>query len=232
MNIVYAMTHHVYEWILPSIRSLADPNPRAKVFILAEDDELPFQLPMPAEIRNVSGQQWFTEAGVNYNNSYKYINLLKVRYPSILQVDKVIHLDIDTIVCDRLDGLWNTDVTGKWFAACPEAQQYYHPFGEKYYNMGVALINLEQMREDGIEQTMQDYLNDVEQPFADQDAWNKYGLEAEKAADLDVRWNESIVTGRTDHPGIVHYCGMKNWYTRFNMPRVAYLNQYRKEVSR
>ena len=232
MNIVYAMTHHVYEWILPSIRSLADTNPRAKVFILAEDDELPFQLPMPAEIRNVSGQQWFTEAGVNYNNSYKYINLLKVRYPSILQVDKVIHLDIDTIVCDRLDGLWNTDVTGKWFAACPEAQQYYHPFGEKYYNMGVALINLEQMREDGIEQTMQDYLNDVEQPFADQDAWNKYGLEAEKAADLDVRWNESIVTGRTDHPGIVHYCGMKNWYTRFNMPRVAYLNQYRKEVSR
>lgn len=227
MNIVYAMTRHVYERILPSIRSLNDTNPDARVFILAEDDKLPFDLPMKAEIINVADQAYFPKSGVNYNNDFKYINLLKVRYPSILPVDKVIHMDIDTIVCDSLNGLWETDLEGKWFGACRERQTYHNPFGKAYYNMGVAVINLEQMRIDGIEQAMQDYLNDVKQPFADQDAWNKYGPAAGKVAEIDVRWNESATTGRTNHPGIVHYCGMKDWFTRFDMPRVAYLNQYR-----
>ena len=227
MNIVYAMTHHVYDWILPSLRSLAAHNPDARVFILAEHDELPFDLPIRAEIINVGGQTWFPESGVNYHTSFKYINLLKVRYPSILPVDKVIHLDIDTIICDDLTGLWETDVEGKWFAACAERRGHYRPFGDTYYNMGIALINLKQMREDGIEQPMQDYLNTVKQPFADQDAWNKYGIEAGKITELDVRWNESGPTGQTTHPGIVHYCGIGKWFTIFTMPRIEYLNQYR-----
>lgn len=228
MNIVYAMTHHVYQWILPSIRSLKDTNPDAQVYILAEDNELPFDLPMKATVINVTNQTYFPKSGVNYNNDFKYINLLKVRYPSILPVDKVIHLDIDTIICDSLKGLWETDLTGKWFGACREHRAHYRPFGEDYYNMGVAVINLEQMRKDGIEQKMQDYLNDVKQPFADQDAWNKYGLEQNKIVPIDIRWNEAIATGETKHPAIVHYCGIKDWFTRFNMPRVSYLNAYRK----
>lgn len=227
MDIVYAMTHHVYEWILPSIRSLKDTNPDARVFILAEGDELPFDLPMKAEIINVTDQTYFPKSGVNYNNDFKYINLLKVRYPSILPVDKVIHLDIDTIICDSLEPLWNTNLKGKWFAAVPEVQKWYRPFGDKYYNMGVAVINLKQMRKDGAEIPMQDYLNTVKQPFADQDAWNKYGLEADKIVPLDNRWNEALATGRTDNPGIVHYCGIKSWFTNQGMPRVEYLNKYK-----
>lgn len=229
MNIVYAMTRHVYEWILPSLRSLAKHCPEARVFILAEDDELPFALPMQAEIINVTGQTYFPQSGINYNNDFKYINLLKVRYPSLLPVDKVIHLDIDTIICDSLREMWETDLTDKWFAACPESKQHwYHPFGEAYYNMGVALINLEQMRKDGIEPKMQAYLNDVKQPFADQDAWNKYGIEQNKIVPLAAKWNESAPVGCTEHPAIVHYCGIKDWFTNANIFRVEYLNQYRE----
>lgn len=228
MNIVYAMTHHVYDWVIPSIRSLKDTNPDAHVFILAEDDELPFDLPMKAEIINVADQTYFPSSGVNYNNDFKYINLLKVRYPSILPVDKVIHLDIDTIVCDSLEPLWNTNLEGKWFAAVPEIQKWYRPFGDKYYNMGVAVINLKQMRTDGVEIKMQNYLNTVKQPFADQDAWIKYGLEEDKIVPVSIRWNESNPTGMTLNPGIIHYCGIKNWFTNQSMTRVEYLNKYRK----
>ena len=228
MNIVYAMTHHVYPWILPSIRSLAEHHPDARVFLLAEDDEMPFDLPMPVEIINVSGQTWFPESGVNYNTPFKYINLLKVRYPSILPVDKVIHLDIDTIVCDDLTGMWETDLTGKLFAACPEILGTYRPFGETYYNMGVAVINLAQMREDGIEHLMTHYLNVIRRPFADQDAWNKYAIREDKAVALDVRWTESKPTGCTPRPAIVHYCGIGDWFTNRDMFRVSYLNRYRE----
>lgn len=233
MNVVYALTHHVYEWILPSLRSLAATNPGTRVFILCEDDEFPYELPIKAEIINVTGQKWFpADKCVNYNTSFKYINLLKVRYPTILPVDKVIHLDIDTIICDSLKEMWSTDLTGKWVGACLERNGTYRPFGDRYWNMGVALINLKQMRKDKIEQKMQDYLNGIRQPYADQDAWNRYGTEQDKFVTLDTRWNESVVTGRTAHPGIIHYCGMKDWYTRFDMPRVEYLNEYRREDAR
>jgi len=228
MNIVYAMTHHVYEWILPSLRSLAATNPDARVFILAEHDELPFALPMPAEVINVTGQTYFPEGGVNYNNDFKYINLLKVRYPSILPVDRVIHLDIDTIICDSLDGLWDTDLYGKWLGAVPERQTWYKPFGEHYYNMGIAVLNLRQMRADRIEYPMQDYLNLVKQPFADQDAFNLFGIGEDKIVPVDVRWNEGSPTGYTDNPAIVHYCGIKSWFTNRTMHRVEFLNKYRE----
>lgn len=227
MNVVYALTRNVYEYLLPSMRSLAEHNPKARVFVLAEDDELPFDLPIDAEIINVTGQEWFPKDGVNYNNAFSYINLLKVCYPLILPVKKVIHLDADTIICDSLEGMWKTDVKGKWVAACKETLSSYKPFGKTYYNMGVAMINLEQMKKDKIIPAMVDYLNTVKQPWADQDAWNKYGLEQDKFVALDKRWNECFATGQTDNPAIVHYCGMRDWFTRRRMPRKEYLDKYR-----
>ncbi len=231
MNIVYAMTRNAYEWILPSITSLVEHNPKVRVFILAEDNSLPFSLPVEAEIINVTDQTYFPKDGVNYNTPFKYVNLLKVRYPSLLPVNKVIHLDVDTIICDSLEGLWKTDLKGKWFASCQEYKSNYRPFGERYYNMGVSLINLQQMRKDGIEEQMQEYLNTVRQPWADQDAWNKYGLEQDKIVPLeDIRWNECFATGYTDNPAIVHYCGIWGWYDKYKGFRSEYLKEYKKRL--
>lgn len=228
MNIVYAMTRNVYPQILPSLRSLIEHNPDAKVYILAEDDEVP-NLPREATVINVSGQKIYSpETCVNYHNAFSYINLLKVAYPTLLpKLQKVIHLDIDTIICDDLTGLWKTPVTGKWFAACPEYLGRYKPFGDLYYNMGVALINLQQMRKDKIEQAMVDYLNTVPQPWADQDAWNKYAIEQDKAAVLDVRYNENRMTAYTDDPAIVHFCSHADWWTNRTLYRHEYLDRYR-----
>ena len=226
MNIVYAMTREVYEWILPSLRSLKETNPKAKVFILCEDDHID-GLPVNCEFINVSGQQWFPEWGVNYHNNFSYINLLKVVLPSILKCNKVIWLDIDTIICDSLEGMWKTDVTGKWVAAVPEYKGHYRPFGPDYYNMGVALLNLQQMRKDGAEEKMAEYLNTVPQPFADQDAWHKFGL-PDKFAVLDLRYNENTITGMTDNPAIVHYCGYTCWYNNPMLPRAGYQLKYIK----
>ena len=227
MNIVYALTRNVYHYILPSMKSLAEHNPKANVYVLAEDDSLPFDLPMDAEVINVSNQEWFPKDGVNYYNAFSYINLVKVCYPLILPVKKVIHLDADTIICDSLEKMWKTDVKGKWVAACQEKLSNWKPFGPEYYNMGVALINCEQMRKDGIIPSMVEYLNTVKQPWADQDAWNIYGLEQDKFVEIDKRWNECFATGYTNNPAIVHFCGIHDWWTKRNMFRREYLEKYR-----
>jgi len=224
------MTRNVYEWILPSIRSLAEHNPDARVFILAEDDSLPFNLPIKAEVINVTGQTYFPKNGVNYTSYFKYINLLKVRYPSILPVDKVIHLDTDTIIRKSLEPLFNTNLCGKWFGAVPEYRGNYRLVGDKYYNAGVLVLNLAQMREDGIESEMTDYLNTSKQPFVDQNAWNWFGVTRDKVVELDLRWNESRVTGFTNNTRIIHFCGDRDWFTNQDLYRSEYIRRYLKPV--
>lgn len=223
MNIVYAMTRNVYPWIIPSMRSLKEHEPGARVFVLCEDDRID-GLPMDCEFINVSGQTWFSKDGPNYKTRFGYINLLKVCYPAILPVDKVIHFDIDTIICDRLTGLWETDLTGKWVGAVPEYTGKYKPFGDEYYNMGVAVLNLEQMRWDGAQEPMVAYLNAFEQPYADQDAWHYVGMN--KFVPVDVRYNENFATGFTDNPAIVHYCGFGDWYGNKSIHRAEYMMRY------
>lgn len=227
MNVVYALTRNVYEWIRPSITSLVEFNPDARVFILCEDDEFPFELPIKAEIINISDQNYFPSIGEHRQEAFGgFINQLKVCYPSLLPVDKVIHLDIDTIICDKIDGLWETDVEGKWFAAVPESQTWYRPFGDKYYNMGVALFNLNQLRKDKVQKSMIEYLMSTNQPFADQNAWNKFAYDNNKAQVLNLRYNESRVTGMTANPAIVHYCSYPGWWVDENIPRIEYLKKY------
>lgn len=224
MNFVYAFTINYLPKALPSIRSLMEHNPKAKLFIVTEADEV--DIPYPHTVINVTDQKWFPRTGVNYHNQFTYINLLKVVYPTLLTVNKVIHLDCDTIITESLEPLWKTDVKGKWFAACPEYKGRYHPFGEMYYNMGVALINLAQMRKDNIEGSMVNYLNTVKQPYADQDAWNKYAIEQDKAIPIDIRYNECFATGETDNPAIVHYCGYTSWFEARDIPRRSYLDKW------
>ena len=225
MNIVYAFTANYTPKAIPSLKSLYEHNPKARVFIATEADDL--GIPFPVEYINISKQEWFTpENCVNYHNQFTYINLLKVCYADLLPVNKVIHLDADTIICDSLEELWKTDVKGKWFAACPEYRGRYKPFGDTYYNMGVALINLQQIRKDGIQDKMVEYLCSKRQPYADQDAWNIYAIEQDKAVAFPIRYNECFATGETDNPAIVHYCGYISWYEAQDLPRRRYLNKY------
>lgn len=231
MNIVYALTRNYYHKLLPSLRSLAEHEPKAKVYILAEDDALPFETPQKVNVINISDQHQFDNS-VNIQNRFGgRINLLKVYYPDLLpKLNKVIHLDVDTIICDSLKDFWDIDVTGKWFAAVPEYTAVHDRlrlFGDIYYNAGVLLINLQQMRKDKISDTMAQFLIDVPQPFADQDAWNKYGIEQDKAVIAPVRFNECISCGMTDDPAIVHFCAYPDWYENGWMPRHEYLEKWR-----
>lgn len=226
MNIVYALTSNYVQKALPSMRSLLKFNPKAKIYLLTETNEVESEIPL--NVINVSNQEYFTKNNcVNIKNNFGgYINLLKVCYPEILPVNKVIHLDADTIVNESLEPIWKTDMTGKWVAAVPEYKGRYHPFGPMYYNMGVALLNLTQLRKDNIVPWMVEYLRQVKQPFADQDAFNKPGIEQDKMVPLDVRWNENFATGFTDNPAIVHYCGRFDWYENPKVYRHEYLEKY------
>ena len=223
MNVVYCVTANYLEMIKPSIRSLRAFN-KPNIYIVTETDEVDIE---NVKVINISDQIYFPKNSVNYYNMFTYIGLLKVCYQSLLPCNKVIHLDADTIINDSLKDMWDIDLEGKWYAMCQEYRGRYRPFGNRYYNAGIMLINLKQLRKDDIQDQMVNYLNTVRQPWCEQDAFNKFGLEQNKIVDMDVRFNENMMTGFTDRPAIIHYCAVRDWWTNRNITRVEYLNRYR-----
>ena len=224
MNIVYCVTEDYIDKIKPSVKSLRFFNPKAKVYLVTETDGCDIE---DVEVIDIRNQQWFPEDSINYRNQFTYIGLLKAVYGELLPCDKVLHLDADTIVNGPLNALYETDMKGKWFGMVEEKKGNYHPFGSKYYNAGVLLLNLKQIRKDKIQDRMVEYLNTVWQPWCEQDAFNKYGIENDKIVELETKYNENIMTGFTDDPKVVHYCSIGDWWDNRYMQRAEYLNRWR-----
>ena len=225
INIVYSLTRNLYPQLEVTIRSAIEHNPDAMIYVLAEDDELPFRIPVEHRILNMSGQQYFPPEGPNMKNAFTYMAMLRSQTAEILPEDRAIQLDVDTIVCESLEPIWSIDMTGKWVAWCEETFGRWKPFGPKYYNFGVAVLNLEQMRADRAPEYMAKALNTVQVPFIDQDIMNMFAL-PDKTIALDPRWNESFCCGQSGRPGIVHYAGFPDWFTNETVPRRDYLEKY------
>lgn len=225
MKIAYFMTRNIYYQIIPSLRSLLANNEVEKIYLFVEDDSVGFDLPEQCEVINISHQTEFTAANTpNWHSPFSWIVLMRSCIAKLIPDDRILMLDVDTVICGDLSDLWNTDMKDKWFCAAPEYFASHRPYGTKYYNVGVLLLNLEQIRKDGIDDKLIDFLHHKRVPYAEQDAWNALGMA--KAMDMPVRYNECFATGWTKDPVIVHYAGIRNWYDNKSMKRREYLDRW------
>ena len=227
MNVVYALTRNLYPYLKMSMDSLLEHNKVDNIFILAEDDELPYKLPDCCTVINVSNQRYFWRSSPNMKSIYSYMAMMRITYVDLLPVDRAIQLDIDTVVCDSLLPLWATDLEGKWFAACHEYLGKHNPFHqEKYFNIGVSVFNLKQMREDNVVPKMISMLNRGWLSCVEQDALNYFG-NPDKVVEIPIRYNECMTIGYTDNPAVVHYAGYRDWYNcSKDMKRWEYAAKY------
>lgn len=224
---VYSGTRNLYSNMVTAAKSLIANSSIDKIYFLIEDDTFPEWLPSQIETINVSGQKFFPNNGANFRTSFTYMSLLRVCYAKLFpDLDKILQLDVDTICVDNVDYLWEIKMGDKWFAAVVEDLGTYKPFGRKYYNIGVAMFNLDYIRKDEIDERLIQYLNTVKVPYIDQDAWNRFGIGRDLA--LPVRYNECFVTGYTDDPAIVHFAGFKEWDKNPNVARKEYIKHYRE----
>ena len=89
----------------------------------------------------------------NFNdNVNKYASMLKFLMTDIIESDKCLFLDGDTLIKDSLEEMYNIDL-GDNYAACVKDTSCI--FGQRvdlpnYFNSGVMLLNLKKMREDNI----------------------------------------------------------------------------------
>lgn len=225
MNVLYAATRNYYPYLKWAVDSLLEHN-EASVYVMAEDDEVGF----PCRVINVSGQEYFKADSPNMNTTYTWMSLMRVLAPCLLTVDKVLYLDVDTIVCENLKPMYETDLTGKWIAWCEEKRCYSKRYGKPYFNFGVALMNLEQMRKDNVSETLVHMLNTERFQYYEQCAMNRLTPPC-KMVELDTRYNESFCTDFSQKPAIVHYAGISDYYRNQLMFRHDYLDKYRRKIN-
>ena len=229
MKVAYAATKNLYPWLKPTITSLLEYNEVDEIILMIEDDAVPEGLPAANyKVLNVSHQTVFDETCPNIGTHFTYMAMMRALYADLLpDEDRIISLDVDTIVNGDLEPIWNLDLTGKWMAAAVEYFGKYNPFGySAYYNVGVAVFNLQEMRKDNACKLLTDLLYAQKMMCIEQDALNFYTVLPKKVAELPTRYNESIITGMTRSPVVIHYAGFKDWTENYIMPRREYLDRY------
>ena len=211
---VYCATRNIYHKIIPSLKSLLKNSSVEKAYLLVEDDHPDFRprIPswIPVECINVSGQTYFPPDGANSNSRWTYMVLMRLVLCKILppDLDKVLSLDCDTIINENIDELWDLELEDNYFAAVREVHKWFPV--EPYYNAGMVMWNLKQMR-DGKADEILAMINVEHFQYPDQDAMNImcHGHTLE----LQSWYNYCrFTTPTTAYPKIIHYANTNNWY--------------------
>lgn len=243
MIVVYAASRNLYPYLPAAYQSLLRHNQGTEVYLFIEDDALPYRTPSCVHCVNCSKQKFFRSDGPNMKSPYTYLSLLRVCYTKLFvgegktvkgiktlpKADKVIQLDVDTIVCDSLRPLWDADMGEAYFMAAEELMGSYKPYGEQYWNTGVCVCNLAAWRKDKVDDLMIKALDTKYYQQIDQDVECEIGGEdPSKFAPMHTRYNESLFTGISLSPVIVHYAGEPKRYTNPYLYRGVYQETYRK----
>jgi lipopolysaccharide biosynthesis glycosyltransferase len=111
--------------------------------------------------------------------------------------DRVLYLDVDTIVVDSLEPLASIDLSGAYVGAVTNVLLDHHAGRPSslglapgaYFNSGVLLMNLDAMRRDGCTEALLDYARSrgPELEWPDQDTLN--AVLGERRVALHPRWN-------------------------------------------
>jgi lipopolysaccharide biosynthesis glycosyltransferase len=96
------------------------------------------------------------------------MTLIRCFLPEILSEEKVLWLDVDTLVLKPIDDLWNKDINGFAIIGWSEpVHQIKRKICFGYVNDGVLLMNLKFMRKIKATEKMVQLLNETFYPFAD-----------------------------------------------------------------
>lgn len=202
--VVYAGTRNLYKDMLSAVKSLLVSNPDVTVYLLIEDDKFPFYMPENVVSVNVSNQPWFWKHGPNYCSGWSYMILMRAALTKLFpEYDRILSLDVDTLVMEDLTHLWEMDMTGKGVAGVPEYEISTRP--RDYINVGCMMQNLQLIREQKWDDQMIDLLNWFKLTWPEQDAINR--VMKNKIIILPIRYNDSFPCGYTDNPAVIHLCG-------------------------
>lgn len=196
--------------MIPAVNSLVENSDVEKIYLFIEDDVFPYAMPEICEFRNIRNQTVFRKTGPNYSSKWTYMSMMRVALPFLLpDQDRILYLDIDTIVVKDVSVLWNIELDDCYFAAAREPAKSRSDF--IYINAGVMMLNLEKMR-DGLAEQMIDLLNKHFYPCKEQDLFSE--LCQGKFKLLRGDYNVCDFTDMPRMSRIIHFAALpiQEWY--------------------
>ena len=204
---VYAGTKNLYSDMVTAAKSLAKHSSVDIIYFLIEDDKFPYYIPSFVKTINVSKQKYFPSKGPNVYKKWTYMTLMRCTLTKYFpKLDKILWLDIDTIVQDNIDDLWNLDMNDYYAAGCLEPEKSTE---NPYINAGVMMINLKKLREDNMDDALIKALNTKTYQFADQDCINE--LCRNKILIIPSTYNANDYTEPCENSKIRHFAAEQNW---------------------
>lgn len=223
MRAVYCATRNLYPRLVTTVNSLLVNNPNIEVTLVLEDRKVPCFNHPRVRIETVDKYtKYLNFKSPNLNTGFTYMSCIRLAFYKEMQ-SKVLYLDVDTVVDQNIEELFELDMEGKSVAGVPEMQEANHIKMDGYINSGVLLMNLDNIRESGEGDRLLEMINgDKRYQWPDQDVLN---IVCSKVF-LPTEYNEFCVTNISDTPKIVHYAGQPNWWLRTS-PRNEYYAKYK-----
>lgn len=204
----YCMTRNIYEQVVPSLKSLLQHSDVDRVYLLTEDDDTGITFPKCVSTINVAGQRWFSRDGPNYNNGWTWMVMMRLALCHVFpELDRILALDLDTIVREDISDLWNAPVQEHYCAGVIEPGKSLS--GVPYINMGVVLWNLDMMRQGKADEVIRK-LNHYYYRFNEQDCFNE--CHENKIYRLGAEYNANHYTDMNRGIRIRHYAAEPGWY--------------------
>lgn len=204
---VYTGTRNLYGDMYTAAKSLLYNSNVEKVYLLIEDEVYPYELPKCIEAINIIpiAEGIFPKGGANMESKFTVMALMRAAlYKVFPKEDRILSLDVDTIVDKDISEIWDLPIEDCYFAACHETHRTKN--GLMYCNAGVVLQNLKKLR-DGKGDEIVWLLNHWKYPWVDQDAFNY--LCQGRIYDLSSDYNDTDWTVRPNKCKIKHYAGIK-----------------------
>lgn len=209
---VYTGTRNLYPAMNPAVNSLLANSSVDKIYLLIEDDKIPCKFSDPGRVEtiNISNQTFFSPDGPNYNTYWTYMAMMRAALCHIFPYyDKVLSLDVDTIVDKNIDDIWDLPIDDCYFAAVKETHKSHDEY--LYTNAGVCLFNLRKLR-DGKADEIIKYLNEKSSSFLEQDCFNN--MCQGNIYEMPSCYNVCLWAEPTDDWRIIHYAGIRNWMNK------------------
>lgn len=215
-----AATRKYYKYLNTWLYAFSEHNNYEKIYVCIEDKELnlPFR-----DLEYIDMDEYLDINGANYNGLDGKGALIRLYLPEIVKEDKILYMDLDTIVVDDISELFDIDIENYYCAGVFDHYMKNQPLNtildidyDNYINAGVILFNLEYVRKDKKDKELIEYINSTKLTYLDQDTINKvfYG----KIKLIDSIYNSCGATETKDNFKIYHWVGSKsNWvYEREN----------------
>ena len=99
----FCCTRNWYIHLYTIIYALLKHNKVDKIYLFIEDDEISYLKDKKILFINVNNlHEYITSNSPNYNTKYTKLSYLRCYFSKILKEDKILYLDVDTLVVDNI----------------------------------------------------------------------------------------------------------------------------------